>query len=88
MIKECNVISYNKFLHILVFEYEGKRIQITAEIDSGSKVVYVKHSDDQYTLVNIDDYRKYTANKNRKKKKEVETVSEINTETDNSELFE
>ena len=43
MIKECKVLSYNKFLNILVFDYSGKQVQTTAKLDTECKTVFVKY---------------------------------------------
>ena len=45
MFKECKVLSYNKFLNILVFDYDGKQIQTTIKLDDNCKTVYVKYED-------------------------------------------
>lgn len=63
MIKECNVLFYNKFLNILVFEYEGKKIQITAEIDNTQKTVFVRYKNNKYEVVTKNDYHREFKNK-------------------------
>lgn len=68
MIKECNVISYNKFLNILVFEYDGKQIQTT--VDNESKTVFVEYKNGQYKIVGKDEYDK-NIQENRKKEKRI-----------------
>lgn len=59
MIKKCKVISYNKFLHILVFEFEGTKIQMTHAIDEDAKEVYVKFDGGRYFIVDENEYEKY-----------------------------
>ncbi len=82
MIKECKVLSYNKFLSILVFEYEGKPIQTTVVIDTDSKTVFVKYKDGKYKIVSKNEYDKSIRVFNKKK----EINSDIKAEIDNSEL--
>lgn len=86
MIKECKVISYNKFLNILVFDYNGKQIQTTHVLDNECKTVFVKYQNNKYEIVSKSDYEKYinedknkdTSVRTRKKEKEIkpEDVSE------------
>lgn len=84
MIKECKVLSYNKFLNILVFEYDGKPIQTTVNLDIDYDTVFVKYKDRKYEIVSKDEYEKSIRNSN--KKKEIEINSDKKTEIDNSEL--
>lgn len=58
MIKECKVLSYNKFLNILVFEYDGNKIQTTVTLDEDTKSVYVKYENGKYEIVSKNDYDK------------------------------
>lgn len=67
MIKECKVISYNKFLNILVFDYEGTRIQTTSVLNNETRTVFVKYKNGKYEIVNKDDYDKY----NRESRKRI-----------------
>lgn len=59
MIKKCNVLSYNKFLNILVFDYDGKQIQITSPLDDKCKTVFVKYQNNKYEVVSKNEYDKY-----------------------------
>lgn len=59
MIKKCKVISYNKFLHILVFEFEGAKIQMTHAIVEDVKEVYVKFDSGRYFIVDKNEYEEY-----------------------------
>ena len=77
MIKECKVLSYNKFLNILVFDYDGKQIQITAKLDTECKTVFVKYKDGKYEVVSSNEYDKYIRNL---KKKKIETQKNISEE--------
>ena len=86
MIKECKVLSYNKFLNILVFDFNGKQIQTTAKLDTECKTVFVKYKDGKYEIVSKSEYDKSIRNYNKKKEKEIEINSEENAEIDNSEL--
>lgn len=86
MIKECKVLSYNKYLNILVFDFNGKQIQTTAKLDTECKTVFVKYKDGKYEIVSKNEYEKSSRNYNKKKEKEIEINSEENAETDNSEL--
>lgn len=84
MIKECKVLSYNRFLNILVFDFNGKQIQTTAKLDTECKTVFVKYKDGKYGVVSSNEYDKYI--RNLKKKKEIVISSDKNAEIDNSEL--
>ena len=86
MIKECKVLSYNKYLNILVFDFNGKQIQTTAKLDTECKTVFVKYKDGKYEIVSKNEYDKSIRNYNKKKEKEIEINSEENAEVDNSEL--
>ena len=86
MIKECKVLSYNKFLNILVFDFNGKQIQKTAKLDTECKTVFVKYKDGKYKIVSKNEYEKSIRNSYCNKKKEIEINSEENTEITNSEL--
>lgn len=71
MIKECKVLSYNKFLHILVFDYDGKQIQTTAILDTECKTVFVtKYEDGKYEIVSKNEYEKSIRNSKKKKDKD------------------
>ena len=84
MIKECKVLSYNKFLNILVFDYDGKQIQITAKLDTKYKTIFFKYKDFKYEIIKKNEYEKYT--RSLSKKKEIEINSDKRAEIDNSEL--
>lgn len=86
MIKECKVLSYNKFLNILVFDYDGKQIQTTAKLDTECKTVFVKYKDGRYEIVSKNEYEKSIRNVNKKREKNIEINSDKNAEIDNSEL--
>ena len=77
MIKECKVLSYNRFLNILVFDFNGKQIQTTAKLDTECKTVFVKYKDGKYEVVSGDEYDKYIRNL---KKKKIETQKNISEE--------
>ena len=77
MIKECKVLSYNKFLNILVFDFNGKQIQTTAKLDTECKTVFVKYKDGKYEVVSSNEYDKYIRNL---KKKKIETPKNISEE--------
>ena len=78
MIKECKVLSYNKFLNILVFDYSGKQVQTTAKLDTECKTVFVKYKDGKYEVVSKNEYEKYT--RSLSKKKEIEVSKFVITE--------
>lgn len=82
MIKECKILSYNKFLNILVFDYDGKPIQTTAVLNSDCKAVFVEYKNSTYTIVKKEEYDKYIKNSNRRKV----IKSDICSEAENSEL--
>lgn len=58
MVKECKVLSYNKFLNILVFEYDGNKIQTTATLDENAKNIFIKYENGKYEIVSKNDYDK------------------------------
>ena len=76
MFKECKVLSYNKFLNILVFDYDGKQIQTTVKLDDGCKTVYVKYEDGVCEFVDKEKYMKMVS-KNKKKSEKVINVEDI-----------
>ncbi len=80
MIKECKVLSYNKFLHILVIDYDGKPIQTTAVIDTDCKTVFVKFKDEVCEIVDRKEYEKYIRSLNKRKKNKSDTKSETDSE--------
>lgn len=80
MIKECKILFYNKFLNILVFDYDGKPIQTTTIVDDDRKTVFVKYKDGKYTIVSKDEYEKSIRNLNKKKDVSVKDESKNETE--------
>lgn len=58
MIKECKVLSYNKYLNILVFVYNDKEIQTTYICENIPNTVYVKFDNGRYRLVSRRSYEK------------------------------
>ena len=86
MIKECKVLSYNKFLNILVFDFNGKQIQTTAKLDTECKTVFVKYKDGKYEIVSKSQYEKSIRSFNKKREKDIENNSDKKAEIDNSEL--
>lgn len=74
MIKECKVLSYNKFLNILVFDYDGKQIQTTVHLDSEFKTVFVDYRNGKYKIVSKNEYDKYIQ-ENKKKEKRMEKTN-------------
>lgn len=69
MIKECKVLSYNKFLNILVFDFDGKQIQTTTKFDAECKIVFVKYKDGKYEIVSKNEYEKSIRGFEKKKDK-------------------
>lgn len=67
MIKECKVLSYNKYLNILVFDFNGKQIQTTAKLDTECKTVFVKYKDGKYEIVSKNEYEKSVRTFNKRK---------------------
>lgn len=78
MIKECKILSYNKFLNILVFDYNGKPIQTTVVIDADCKTVFVKYKDGKYEIISKSEYEKSI--RSLRKKKEISVKDEIKNE--------
>lgn len=58
MVKECKVLSYNKFMNILVFDYDGNKIQTTVVLDEKAKSVFVKYENGKYEIISKDIYEK------------------------------
>lgn len=54
MFKECKVLSYNKFMNILVFDYDGNKIQTTVVLDEKAKSVFVKYENGKYEIISKD----------------------------------
>ena len=84
MIKKCKVLSYNKFLNILVFDYDGKKIQASAKLDTECKTVFIKREYGKYEVVSKSEYDKYIRSSN-KKKEEISRNIEENKSEDISE---
>ena len=83
MIKECKVLSYKKYLSILVFEFDGKEIQTTATINPECATVFIKNNKDgRYEVVSRNEHEKYINNLSKKKN----VKSDKKTEEENSEL--
>lgn len=83
MIKKCKVISYNKFLHILVFEFEGIKIQMTHTIVEDVKEVFVKFDGGKYFIVDKSEYEKYIVSLKEKslaKRNKTKSNDDINNE--------
>lgn len=81
MIKKCKVISYNKFLHILVFEFEGTQIQMTHTVVEDIKEIYVKFDGGKYFIVEKSEYEKYIMSLKEKsptKRNKVKSNDDIN----------
>lgn len=78
MIKECKILSYNKFLNILVFDYNGKPIQTTVVIDADCKTVFVKYKDGKYEIISKSEYEKSI--RSLRNKKEISVKDEIKNE--------
>lgn len=76
MIKECKVLSYNEYLNILVFDFDGKQIQTTAKLDTECKTVFVKYKDGKYEIVSKDEYEKSIRSYNKKKDETPKVVLE------------
>lgn len=75
MIKECNVLSYNKYLNIIVFVYDNKHIQTTYVCKEVPTTVYVKHRDSKYKIVSKREFEKFIRN-SRKKEVTKDVVAE------------
>lgn len=58
MIKECKIINYNKYTHIVIAEYDGTQIQFYSDKDSLDSVVYIKKESNHYTIVDKQEYDK------------------------------
>lgn len=58
MIRKCKITYHNKFLNIIVFEFNGKEIQMTSNIPVGTSVVYVKYEGNKYSIVSKQEYDK------------------------------
>lgn len=88
MIKECKVLSYNKFLNILVFDYEDKLIQTTAVIDEDCKTVFVKYKDGRYEIVSKAEYEKYIRGLTKKKDDSLKSNKKEEVKEETTEVLE
>ena len=77
MIKECNVLSCNPFLNIIVIDFDGKTIQMTGKINKDVKTIFVKYEDGVATISSKEDYEKSLKPKAVKKPKKVEAIEEV-----------
>ena len=75
-VKECDVLSYNEHLKILVFQFNDMKIQITAELDATQKTVYVKCKNNKYEIVNKDEYEKFVQSLSQKKGRKLFNATE------------
>lgn len=73
MIKECKVISYNKHLKILVFDFDGKQIQTSVDISIDTHTVYVKFINREYSLVSK---KEFENTHKEKKNKSIKNIME------------
>lgn len=85
MIRKCKVIYYNKFLKIIVFDFDGKQIQTTSYLDNDSNFIYAKFQNGKYEIVNKREYDK-SIQENKKKEKKQNINSETKAENNNGEL--
>lgn len=74
MIKECKILSYNKFLKTVVFDYDGRQVQATADLNTELKIVFVKYKSGKYEIVGKSEYDKYI----REQKKNLISVKATN----------
>lgn len=74
MIKECKVLSYNKYLNILVFVYNDKLIQTTYMCKEAPETVFVNNKDGKYKIVSKREYEKLI--RNSRKQEVIKEVSE------------
>lgn len=86
MIRECKVLFYNRFLNILVFDFNNKQIQTTAELDTECKTVFVRYKDGKYEIVSREEYEKFIRKPSKKKEKDIVCDFKKDTETNTSEL--
>lgn len=79
MIKECKILYYNSFLKILVFDYDGKHIQISGTVHPDQETVYIKYENDKYKISNKEEYNFFlrTTRKKRSEKKNFKKTDEV-----------
>lgn len=71
MIKKCKVLLCNPYLHIVLVNFGGMKIQLTGDIENGVESVYVKYEDGVATISTKEDYEKSLGNKAGKTTKKV-----------------
>lgn len=76
MIKECKVLSYNKYLNILVFVYDDKLIQTTYMCDEAPEIIFVKCKNGKYKIVSKREYEKSIRTSRKKEIVEEIAISE------------
>lgn len=79
--KKCKIISYNQYREVVVFEYDGIKIQTHYHFDSVPEFIYVSYVNGKYEISLT---RKNVVNpqKNKNKTMEVELTSEVVTSGD------
>lgn len=83
MVKECKVVSYNPDRNVIVFDYEGNLIQMTAEFKEKSKTVFVDYKNEKYNIVTKGDTEENSVAKRKKVfKKEIDVAEETVVESD------
>lgn len=88
MIRECNVLSYNKFLNILVFDYDGEQIQTTTILDDINKTVFVEYKGGKYKIVSKDEYNKSIQENKKKEKRMSKTNNSVALDNNSKEKNE
>ena len=71
MIKECKVLSCNPYLHIVLVDFDGMKIQFTGDIAEDVDVVYIKYENGVATISTKEEYEKSLSGKSGKATKKV-----------------
>ena len=71
----CKVLYYNKFTHILVVDYEGKRVQFSTSKYKGGQYVDIEKSGNGYCIP-TGTAKKVSRQSNKKVKKEEDAIQQ------------
>ena len=77
MIKKCKVLSCNPYVHSILVDFDGMKIQFTGDIDDGVETIYVKYDGGIATIASKEEYEKSLKPKAVKKSKKVETTGGV-----------
>ena len=77
MIKKCKVLSCNPYLHIILVDFDGMKIQFTGDIEDGVESLYVKYESGVATISTKEEYEKSLSGKSGKATKKVKASEAV-----------